>query len=342
MFLLKMKKMNSVSAPTSNDNTPVKDERRKSGHVGSPINDNQEFWQKNGDIKKCNKCSKVFSLTSRKKHCRSCGKIFCSECCSHRTELPPTFKFKGKQRVCDDCYFYLVELYNEKVGSDIPTPNYDQVKRELFQQIDEILRKDESEWTLTRDNKGVRIWKLPMASSNIYCFRTTVEINKTPEEVWSIYNQDHLWKNWQPDLNCRRVEYFEDDSFVLYLTYRFPIVENRDSCLYSFAKHGTFQEPNNEKCISLYSRSIQHPKCPLSSTHVRCWSSVGYTTFQPIEGENGQVTTKATSILHIDPRGLIPAFFVNSTLSFAVDSIVVMKEWIEAHAHEYSAVQPTH
>lgn len=41
--------------------------------------------------------------------------MFCDDCTSKRYELPATFKIKGKQRVCDDCYYLLVQV--AKIGA---------------------------------------------------------------------------------------------------------------------------------------------------------------------------------------------------------------------------------
>ena len=58
------------------------------------------------------------------------------------------------------------------------------------------------------------------------------------------------------------------------------------------------------------------------------------TTIEPVV-KDGKTQSKLTSYLHFDPRGLIPAFFVNSALSMAVDSIDRMRSWIEKHGPEY-------
>ena len=41
---------------------------------------------------------------------RGCGRTFCDDCTTKRFELPASFKAKGKQRVCDDCYYLLVQV----------------------------------------------------------------------------------------------------------------------------------------------------------------------------------------------------------------------------------------
>lgn len=180
--------------------------------------------------------------------------------------------------------------------------------------------------------------KLQLPYTHIYCFRTTVIVDLPPNLVWKIYSQDKLWKNWQPELDTHVIESFSESSQMRYITYKFPIVESRDSCLYSFSKRGTFTHPQNTEAISLYSRTIDHPKCPQTKQFVRSFCSVSYTTLEPVKTENSdKVFTKVTSILHLDPKGLIPAFFVNFVLSTAVESVYTMKRWMESHAEEYSS-----
>ncbi|MFL6678141.1 MAG: FYVE zinc finger domain-containing protein [Burkholderiaceae bacterium] len=68
-------------------------------------------WWHDDSTKVCTTCSVKFSLTTRKHHCRRCGKIFCSGCSSHtkiigrvisRPESPVAEQ--GRVRVCDACF----------------------------------------------------------------------------------------------------------------------------------------------------------------------------------------------------------------------------------------------
>ncbi len=44
--------------------------------------------------------------------------MFCDDCTTKRYELPPSFKLKGKQRVCDDCYYLLVRVRGVSVSNN--------------------------------------------------------------------------------------------------------------------------------------------------------------------------------------------------------------------------------
>lgn len=58
-------------------------------------------WADDSVVTTCPTCSKEFSLTLRKHHCRHCGQIFCSDCSSRTAAVPSC---KKPARVCDPCY----------------------------------------------------------------------------------------------------------------------------------------------------------------------------------------------------------------------------------------------
>lgn len=63
------------------------------------------MWAADHTAKQC-PCGRIFSLLTRKHHCRKCGLIFCNACSGHRSTIP-SFQpgaWKGKERVCNPCY----------------------------------------------------------------------------------------------------------------------------------------------------------------------------------------------------------------------------------------------
>jgi len=69
------------------------------------------IWVPNAKITRCQLCNTSFSVITRKHHCRSCGQIFCSNCCylyqSLPSYLPRThtrFCDGHKHRVCNACH----------------------------------------------------------------------------------------------------------------------------------------------------------------------------------------------------------------------------------------------
>ncbi|CAB4017239.1 early endosome antigen 1-like, partial [Paramuricea clavata] len=58
-------------------------------------------WEKDNEVMQCNGCSKKFSVSLRKHHCRNCGSIFCAECTAKTATVAGT---KKPARVCEPCY----------------------------------------------------------------------------------------------------------------------------------------------------------------------------------------------------------------------------------------------
>jgi len=61
-------------------------------------------WQPDNTCNKCNRCSVEFSLFKRRHHCRSCGKIFCSNCSSKDTKIKNLGYDEEPVKVCDGCF----------------------------------------------------------------------------------------------------------------------------------------------------------------------------------------------------------------------------------------------
>ena len=69
-------------------------------------------WIPDTRVHRCFSCNLSFSIMRRKHHCRSCGRIFCSQCSSHREIIPSYFKTYAPsnsdmattpQRTCAKC-----------------------------------------------------------------------------------------------------------------------------------------------------------------------------------------------------------------------------------------------
>lgn len=68
------------------------------------------IWVPNAKADRCNMCSSEFSLMVRRHHCRSCGQVFCGNCCFQFQSLPAYlprintgFSDRRKHRVCNAC-----------------------------------------------------------------------------------------------------------------------------------------------------------------------------------------------------------------------------------------------
>ncbi|XP_066297796.1 zinc finger FYVE domain-containing protein 16-like [Branchiostoma lanceolatum] len=59
-------------------------------------------WVPDEDAPNCMKCEAKFTFTKRRHHCRACGKVLCSACCSQKARL--AYMDNKSARVCSTCY----------------------------------------------------------------------------------------------------------------------------------------------------------------------------------------------------------------------------------------------
>eukprot|EP01064_Diplonema_japonicum_P004451 TRINITY_DN12902_c0_g1_i2.p1 TRINITY_DN12902_c0_g1~~TRINITY_DN12902_c0_g1_i2.p1 ORF type:complete len:207 (+),score=12.98 TRINITY_DN12902_c0_g1_i2:59-679(+) len=66
---------------------------------------NAKTWQPDKDPRSvyCASCTNKLSFMNRH-HCRSCGRIMCSQCVSDEKVMVPRLKFLYPQKVCRDCF----------------------------------------------------------------------------------------------------------------------------------------------------------------------------------------------------------------------------------------------
>jgi hypothetical protein len=82
----------------------------------------KHFWMSDRSSKACYECEQLFTFMRRRHHCRSCGQIFCSQCCAR---LPQSFggpkvdesiSRLRKQLVCHTCHRQLREGLEVELG----------------------------------------------------------------------------------------------------------------------------------------------------------------------------------------------------------------------------------
>lgn len=64
----------------------------------------QRTW-KGDNVKRCMKCNEAFGFWNRGTHCRACGIIYCTNCCSHYVEFKDLAELAPPSRdgKCDVC-----------------------------------------------------------------------------------------------------------------------------------------------------------------------------------------------------------------------------------------------
>ena len=135
-----------------------------------------------------------------------------------------------------------------------------------------------------------------------------------------------------PDASFREVERVAEDAAVMLVSYRLPVVSNRDVLLYEAVAPGL--------------RSVEHPECPKRRGWVRAQLRISVTLFEPTPGARdiapqppdralsrpGSAAasragggTQVTSVQHSDPRGNVPAEVVNRMLVKGKEQLKLMR-----------------
>jgi len=78
-------------------------EERRPGAVTWP---EKEDWQPDSSASHCVACSKEFTLTFRRHHCRACGFVVCEKC--SKFHLADPRRANKRVRACTVCYHYLL------------------------------------------------------------------------------------------------------------------------------------------------------------------------------------------------------------------------------------------
>eukprot|EP00037_Helgoeca_nana_P033996 m.420160 g.420160 ORF g.420160 m.420160 type:complete len:373 (-) comp32252_c0_seq1:249-1367(-) len=218
-------------------------------------------------------------------------------------------------------------------------PDYAEIESELATKATDIEKLPEDQWTETANKKGVKVSTFKQSDSKLLIVKTFVTVGSTLENVLNTYNTKSEWGNWQPDMKvCKTIEILEGANElslpikeIMYASYRVPVLSNRDVCLFGQRYMGTPSNRGEKGVATSLSMSMAHPSCPAVKGQVRGCLNVGLTYFREVDGGKA---CSVTSVLHMDPRGMIPPSLINTMAAHTVTSIVDMKEYIEK---KYSA-----
>ena len=106
----------------------------------------------------CYECGAFFNTFRRKHHCRICGQIFCSKCCSNYIS-GKILKVQGQQRVCNKCHGtvdenmfldgrFLGENLNNSTAS---SPRTSQIDEKLSQRYSSLATRSGSDSDLSKN-----------------------------------------------------------------------------------------------------------------------------------------------------------------------------------------------
>ncbi|XP_066996678.2 zinc finger FYVE domain-containing protein 16 [Anabrus simplex] len=106
-----------TTSPSNNESSPyvLSPEERSLGKL-------PPFWVPDSDAPNCMLCDLKFTVLKRRHHCRACGKVLCSKCCSLKSRLE--YMENAEARVCHPCFDILAKvLLTEQGESASESPN---------------------------------------------------------------------------------------------------------------------------------------------------------------------------------------------------------------------------
>ncbi|XP_071449797.1 zinc finger FYVE domain-containing protein 16 isoform X2 [Hetaerina americana] len=108
------------------------------------LGDVAPFWVPDADAPACMLCMAKFTLIKRRHHCRACGKVLCSKCCSSRARL--AYMDHSEARVCAPCQSIIQEAAATPLagGQSIPSSGRGQGGGSSQEPQDDLISVDPS------------------------------------------------------------------------------------------------------------------------------------------------------------------------------------------------------
>ena len=160
-----------------------------------------------------------------------------------------------------------------------------------------------SNWTLLRDDNGVKAYSQDLQNSNFVAFRGVVEVNSTIDEIIDVFIDDTNWDKWGEKFHSGHiVEHKTREHKIFYQAFKMPpFVDNRDM-VYEYKVQ--FDRKTGKTFVS--GKSIEHPEAP-ETIGVRMKLTFARWTLIPLTNNKTRIDLE----VHSDPGGAIPAWLVN-------------------------------
>eukprot|EP00897_Mesotaenium_endlicherianum_P009455 jgi/Mesen1/8538/ME000484S07921 len=297
-------------------------------------NNDRPVWQSNKESSTCTKCEREFTIYHRRHHCRGCGRLVCDKCSAYRIALPEAYGCgAGPLRACAACYdLHMSARYEAELQrGEAQPPDFGALRAELLRAAERYLALPEEGWGggAVHEERGVALALQPVEGSSLLAVRSTMVVRAPLERTSAVYGNMELWRHWNPHVTSRILQQVDATSKVVAASYDFPVLAQRDSCFFTVTlPHLPHATHSPRKAQTSLAMSIEHPKCPPVKGVVRAHVYISMTMLS--ESEDG-TCTHFTSIVHTDPRGLLPPVLVNRFLSRGVDHLYGMAKYVETH-----------
>ncbi|MEW5741543.1 MAG: START domain-containing protein [Myxococcota bacterium] len=163
-----------------------------------------------------------------------------------------------------------------------------------------LLLSADGDYAKVDEIDGIVIESRPVASSSFVELRLTTTTDKTPTSLCDAAYGDGKFDPEEPDLKSRTILEESADERVTYDQISPAVVSNRD-----YAVRAKRVRAGDGSCAMIFAAANDKAP-PLPKGWVRIVKLHGSWTFTPLpEGK-----TKVVYVIHSDPGGSIPAFFV--------------------------------
>lgn len=98
-----------------------------------------------------------------------------------------------------------------------------------------------------------------------------------------------------------QIEDVDESSMVMSVTYKLPVLDNRETCTYSRQFRGLPNDKDNTICYTSEAMSVDHPLAPRLKGFQRAILNISVITMEPCGPENKH--TRFRSLIHTDPAG---------------------------------------
>lgn len=214
--------------------------------------------------------------------------------------------------------------------NDVPPPDYPKLKESLHEKCKEVFSVPEDEWKLKSEKKTAKVWFRKLAGSaegsDLWMVRSEIVVPVPSDDFAEVYYDLAQWEKWTKDITFRPLEDVADGSQCMHVTYKCPVIDDRDSVYYSVQCNGMPLHEGAEHCQYTVAQSVQHSLAPKVKGVVRANVFLSVTTVEPA-GPDGK-STRFRTYTHADPKGSVPTAVVNQMAGQGISELIAMGDYM--------------
>ena len=191
--------------------------------------------------------------------------------------------------------------------------------REMAAEWIELYEQDG--WKVKKKTEEATLWSMPTKNSGINTLKRHMVVNAPIQKVLEFFtNESSIRKVNNKWLKNEYIEFINEESKFAYREYEGAlIVANRDLAAFI---HQINLSDGNKIIVSF---SVDHEDIPLNPKNVRAEVQIYFLYLKAVS----QDVTEVLSVIRVDPKGSIPAFFTNLMSGLQHEEFVITKKLIE-------------